>query len=328
MINDPTFKAKECMIKDDGNLLCSELGFNVCEMAPNFDLENVINPFICSGTEKEVKVEVSGEKPTEGLIKLNNGQIDDLKFTISNNSVVMKKNKLVFEKDSELIYEADYVLLDTNYNVPYFDIKELDYDSLYYLNVSVPDLDYNISSRAIAGQIEGVLSFKHEEYGFLPFFSEKTENLSRYSAKIKIEKINEVADYGLRIDDRDIIYFYSNEFKPGPVKFYLQESSAGLTFELIKQYKELKFEGQFEDYVELEFIPYIKYNSNTQKKVQLNNFIEAGEPFYIIVMQEIDGKMKIRRYGGTTPKYQESHPYEFVSNSYYWGSDFYPGFSE
>lgn len=112
------------------------------------------------------------------------------------------------------------------------------------------------------------------------------------------------------------------------MKFYLQESSAGLTFELIKQYKELKFEGQFEDYVELEFIPYIKYNSNTQKKVQLNNFIEAGEPFYIIVMQEIDGKMKIRRYGGTTPKYQESHPYEFVSNSYYWGSDFYPGFSE
>ena len=52
------------------------------------------------------------------------------------------------------------------------------------------------------------------------------------------------------------------------MKFYLQESSAGLTFELIKQYKELKFEGQFEDYVELEFIPYIKYNSNTQKKVQ------------------------------------------------------------
>ena len=327
MMIDPTFKAKECMIKEDGNLLCSELGFNNCETNPNFDLNNVINPFICSGTEKEIKVDTTGEKPTEGIIKLNNGNVEESNLTISNNSLVMKENNLVSKNDTEVIYEADYILGDGNTYIPYIDIKELDYNSLYNVNVSIPILDLNLSSRAIAGEVENLLALKPEPVGAFAFTNQYQEGFGRTEGTIKIEKLNEVVDYGFRITKNNSIYFYSKDFDLGPVNFFIQ-TSEGLTAEICKDnFKKLEFKIKFGNYVLLEFKPYTMLGSVQSETPLLKNIAEE-RLFYIIVMQEIDGETVIRRYGGTKPTYQETHIYDSLNESYYWGSDFYPGFSE
>ena len=64
MMDDPTFKPSSCEIQKDGNLKCDE---------------------------KDVKVEINGEKPTSGIIILKSGKIEDVELVL-NEKIIVKIN--------------------------------------------------------------------------------------------------------------------------------------------------------------------------------------------------------------------------------------------
>jgi len=62
IMDDPTFRPKTCEIQNDGNLKCDEI---------------------------LVKIEISGEKPTKGKIKLVQGKIEDVELVL-NGKIILK----------------------------------------------------------------------------------------------------------------------------------------------------------------------------------------------------------------------------------------------
>ena len=302
---DPTFNAKECKIQKDGNLLCSQLGFNSCE-------ERGTN-IVCGSDDqclKEVKIQVSGERPTEGTIKLNKGQIEDVNLTLSNNSLVMDENNLVFKNDTEIIYETD-VVVGSTLNIP----DNFESNTIYNVSFTNPDSNIDIKQRGVISEENGTKFLMLESYLGTMTTIPLSISSSPYTGHLKIEKTNEFIDYSLRVKKNDDIYFYSKDFELGPVKFYVQ-----LGNEKYALYDTttgaLQFSYKFGDYAIIGFSPY---------SVELYPaIIESYENLYIIVEQEIDGKKIIRRYGGTKPTYQKTHAYSEVNDSYYWGSDFIP----
>ena len=302
MMNDVTFSVKECRVKADGNLLCSELGFNVCEERNS--------EIICSGEEKEIKVDVSGEKPTEGMIKLSNGEIKEVELLLGNNLLTKKENNLNFKHDITMIYERD-IVKGSKLEIP----DEFDSNTIYEVSFVNSDSDIDVKQRGVISEEDGIKFLMLESYLGTMTTIPLTIPSSPYTGHLKIEKTNEFIDYSLRVKKNDDIYFYSKDFELGPVKFYLQLGNEKYPLYDVKT-GELQFSYKFGDYAIIGFSPY---------SVELYpTIIESYENLYIIVEQEINGNKIIRRYGGTKPIYQETHAYSEINDSYYWGSDFFP----
>lgn len=291
MLSDSNFKATECEIKADGNLLCSELGFNTCEERNS--------GIICSGNEKEIKVNVKGEKPTEGIIKLNNGIVEDCKFTIGNNSLLMRENNLVFENDIEVIYEEN-IAAGSTVNVP--DIFE--YDTIYNITLSNQYVQY--TEKAVFLEINGTRYLKFNGEDGIAIDGQNI-NVDTY---IKIEKTNQkLSDYSIMLS-HDTISILSKHFVPGNIEISIIDENGQILYTGADEFAE-GVSGYAETFHHI---------NNT-----FHTMLKENKKLYIRIEQVVDNKKVIRQYGGTTPIYQETHPYSWADDSYYWGSNFYPG---
>lgn len=299
MLSDSNFKAKECEVKDDGNLLCSELGFNTCEVR-NAEI-------VCSGNEKEIKVNVRGEKSSEGIIELNNGRVEDCKFTISNNSLVMKENTLVFENDTEVIYEADSINLDN----PTFNIAHLvDYNTIYRVSLNYPKENIELEQRGMLFNEDGVSYLLLEGIGGVLISDTGSDTSNNVEASVKIEKTNQkVEKYGVRIGPKRFLMI-SNEFVPGEAIVSIKDENDEFLYSNI-----VEFEKSAGNYVEVD-----KYLSDS---TAYNN-LKENKKVTVIITQNVNNNLVIRQYGNTPPKYQKEHAYSLAVDSYYWGTDFFP----
>ena len=290
-LNDSSFKAKECQVKDDGNLLCSELGFNTCEERNS--------GIVCGGIEKEINVNVRGKKPTGGIIKLNNGTVEDCTFTIDNNILSKKENTLIFENDTEIIYEKD-IAAGSTVNVP--DIFE--YDTIYNITLSNQYVQY--TEKAVFLEINGTRYLKFNGEDGIAIDGQNI-NVDTY---IKIEKTNqELSDYSIMLS-HDTISILSKHFVPGHIIISIIDEKGQILYTGADEFDE-GVSGYAETFHHI---------NNT-----FHTMLKENKKLYIRIEQVVDNKKVIRQYGGTTPIYQETHPYSWADDSYYWGSNFYPG---
>lgn len=294
MLNSRGFKAKECRIKEDGNLLCSELGFNTCEERNS--------EIVCGGKEKEIQINVRGEKPTDGIIKLNNGNVEDSKLTLNNNSLVMKENSLVFENDTEVIYEKN-IAAGSTVNVP--DIFE--YDTIY--NVTLSNQYVNYTRKAIFVEINGTRYLWMDGVSYIEIDAQ-SPNVDTY---IKVEKTNQrLSDYSIMLS-HDTISILSKHFVPGDIMISVIDENGDILHASDDEFSE-GLSGYAETFHHIDSTAH--------------NMLKENKKIYIRIEQKIDGKKIIRQYGGTTPRYQEAHPYCWADDSYYWESNFYPATME
>ena len=304
MKNDSTFKAKECKIQADGNLLCSELGFNVCEMR-TIDGEYVL---VCSGIEKEVVVEVSEEKPTEGIIELNNGKVENTKMIMGCTSLTIKDNNLVLEKDTKLIYESDSINL--NVDAPPFNIAHLvDYNTIYKVSLDYPAKNFSIEQRGMLIDEDGVTYLLVEGGGGLLVSDKEPDTSNSVAATLKISKTNQkIEKYGVRISQKRFLII-SNEFVPGEAIISIKDENDKFLYSNIVEFR--KSVGK-----------YVEYDKGIDATAYNN--LKDNKKVTVIITQNINDNLVIRQYGGTTPKYQKEHDYSYARDSFYWGTDFFP----
>ena len=94
MMNDSTFKPRDCTVQSDGNIKCDT---------------------------KNIEVEIKGEKPSSGSITLNEGKIKEAELVISEKTVVK-------EPDGDIVYkiEENNIIFDNKLVLEYVDMYEMD----------------------------------------------------------------------------------------------------------------------------------------------------------------------------------------------------------
>ena len=225
-----SFKFNVCRINGQGNLICDE------------DESN------------EIKVEVSGEKPTSGTIEFDNGTIKRGSLFISGDTFIADSNgNISIKKDNAVIFTLanDETAEEDNMYVYLVDqcIDLSDYSDDYSYKMSISDINNNnkifnvVLSKLESAEFKVVLLANTHESFIYADYNQPTEKICAFTFygknykdleglhEVKIEKVEEASFEVLRVD-RYGVDIISKKIKEGPVSIEVIDSDGNvLTYE-------------------------------------------------------------------------------------------------